>query len=253
MFEKFTDRARKVIQLANQEAQRLNHTHISTEHVLIGLCKEGSGVAANVLRNLDVDLKKLREETERLVPPKKDPVFMGKLPQTEHVKQSIQYALEESRNLNHNYVGTEHLLLGLLRSEGGANEVLSNLKITAKAVRTGILNLLCTHKKSPEDEKEKSETHLKQMGWGSFISNLPTMTCWHTEYEKTLYGDEVKVTAKFATADTIIKKAKEEERKRIIKLLEERVHDLEKSPAINQAEDNELISMLKDCLKRIKE
>jgi len=84
MYERFTDRARKVMQLANQEAQRFNHEYIGTEHVLLGLIKEGSGVAANVLKNLDIDLRKIRMEVEKLVQSGPDMVTMGKLPQTPH-------------------------------------------------------------------------------------------------------------------------------------------------------------------------
>ena len=112
MFERFTDRARKVMALANQEAQRFNHEYIGTEHILLGLVKEGSGVGANVLKNLDVDLQKVRLEVEKLVKSGPDMVTMGKLPQTPRAKKVIEYAIEEARNLNHNYVGTEHLLLG---------------------------------------------------------------------------------------------------------------------------------------------
>src|SRR5499427_754326 len=82
MYERFTDRARKVMQLANQEAQRFNHEYIGTEHILLGLVKEGSGVAANVLKNLDIDLRKIRLEVEKIVQAGPDMVTMGKLPQT---------------------------------------------------------------------------------------------------------------------------------------------------------------------------
>src|ERR1044072_3304781 len=119
MYERFTDRARKVMQLANQEAQRFNHEYIGTEHVLLGLIKEGSGVAANVLKNLDVDLRKIRLEVEKLVQSGPDMVTMGKLPQTPRAKKVIEYSMEEARNLGHNYVGTEHILLGLLREQEG--------------------------------------------------------------------------------------------------------------------------------------
>ena len=105
MYERFTDRARKVMQLANQEAQRFNHEYIGTEHILLGLVKEGSGVAANVLKNLDVDLRKIRIEVEKIVQTGPDMVTMGKLPQTPRAKKVIEYAMDEARNLNHNYVG----------------------------------------------------------------------------------------------------------------------------------------------------
>ena len=143
MFERFTDRARKVMALANQEAQRFNHEYIGTEHILLGLVKEGSGVGATVLKNLDVDIKKLRLEVEKLVKSGPDMVTMGKLPQTPRAKKVIEYAIEEARALNHNYVGTEHILLGLLReSEGIAAQVLMNLGLKLEDVRQEVLNLL---------------------------------------------------------------------------------------------------------------
>jgi ATP-dependent Clp protease ATP-binding subunit ClpC len=143
MFERFTDRARKVMALANQEAQRFNHEYIGTEHILLGLVKEGSGVGATVLKNLDVDIKKLRLEVEKLVKSGPDMVTMGKLPHTPRAKKVIEYAIEEARSLNHNYVGTEHLLLGLLReTEGIAAQVMMNLGLRLEDVRQEVLNLL---------------------------------------------------------------------------------------------------------------
>ena len=143
MYERFTDRARKVMQLANQEAQRFNHEYIGTEHILLGLVKEGSGVAANVLKNLDVDLRKIRLEVEKLVQSGPEMVTMGKLPQTPRAKKVIEYSMEEARNLNHNYVGTEHILLGLLReADGVAAQVLMNLGLKLDDVREEVLNLL---------------------------------------------------------------------------------------------------------------
>ena len=143
MFERFTDRARKVMALANQEAQRFNHEYIGTEHVLLGLVKEGSGVGATVLKNLDVDIKKLRLEVEKQVKSGPDMVTMGKLPQTPRAKKVIEYAIEEARSLNHNYVGTEHILLGILReTEGIAAQVLMSVGLKLEEVRQEVLNLL---------------------------------------------------------------------------------------------------------------
>ena len=133
----------KVMALANQEAQRFNHDYIGTEHILLGLVKEGSGVGANVLKNLGVDLRKVRLEVEKLVKSGPEMVTMGKLPQTPRAKRVIEYAIEEARNLNHNYVGTEHLLLGLLREQDGvAATVLLNLGLKLEDVREEVLNLL---------------------------------------------------------------------------------------------------------------
>src|ERR1700689_890558 len=114
MYERFTDRARKVMQLANQEAQRFNHEYIGTEHILLGLVKEGSGVAANVLKNFDIDLRKIRLEVEKVIQAGDTQSPIGKLPQTIDAKTTIECAINEARDLNHNWVGTEHLLLGLL-------------------------------------------------------------------------------------------------------------------------------------------
>src|ERR1700683_1307042 len=143
MYERFTDRARKVMQLANQEAQRFNHEYIGTEHILLGLVKEGSGVAANVLKNLEIDLRKIRLEVEKIVQSGPDMVTMGRLPQTPRAKNAIMFSIEEARKLNHNYVGTEHLLLGLLREQVGvAAQVLMNLGLNLEDVREEVLNLL---------------------------------------------------------------------------------------------------------------
>src|SRR5438309_1128047 len=164
MYERFTDRARKVMQLANQEAQRFNHEYIGTEHILLGLVKEGSGVAANVLKNLDVDLRKIRLEVEKIVQtgPGPDMVTMGKLPQTPRAKKVIEYSIEEARNLNHNYVGTEHLLLGLLREqEGVAAQVLMNLGLKLEDVREEVLNLLGHNMDSGESTSGSERTPSK--------------------------------------------------------------------------------------------
>ena len=143
MFERFTDRARKVMALANQEAQHFNHEYIGTEHILLGLVKEGAGVGANVLKNLNVDLGKVRHEVEKLVKHEPEIAAVGRLPQTPQAKKAIEYAIEEARKLNHNYVGTEHLLLGLLREQDAvADKVLMNLGLKLEAVREEVLNLL---------------------------------------------------------------------------------------------------------------
>jgi uncharacterized protein (TIGR03067 family) len=143
MNERFTDRAQQVMQLANQEAQRLNHEYIGTEHILLGLVKEGSGVAANVLKKLVIDPRKIYREVEKLVRPGPDRVLMGKLPQTPWAKKVIEYSIEEARSLKHNYVGTEHLLLGLLRlEEGVAAQVFTNLGLKPKDIRKEVFRSL---------------------------------------------------------------------------------------------------------------
>ena len=143
MYERFTDRARKVMVLANHEAQRFYHEYIGTEHVLLGLVKEGNGVAANVLKNLDLNLRNVRLEIEKIMQSGPERVIKGKLPQAPKAKKVIEYAMEEARKLKHKYVGTEHLLLGLLRvEEGVAAQVLMNYGLKVEQVREEVIALL---------------------------------------------------------------------------------------------------------------
>ena len=143
MFDKFTDRARKVIALARQEAERLNNDYIGTEHVLMGLIKEGSGVAANILENLNIDPEKVLFEIEKVVQPGTNMVTMGQLPFTPRTKKMLEYSLEEMRNLGHNYIGTEHLLLGLIReNDSEAAQVMLSMGIELDKVRKEVLKIL---------------------------------------------------------------------------------------------------------------
>lgn len=143
MFERFTDRAKKVMALANQEAQRFKHEYIGPEHVLLGVVKEGAGVGATVLKNLKVDLRMVRIEVEKLITGGPKTATLGKLPQTPHTKKAIEYAIDEARKIGHNFVGTEHLLLGLLRDqEGVAAQVLMNLGLKLEDVRREVLTQL---------------------------------------------------------------------------------------------------------------
>lgn len=145
MFDKFTNRAKQVIKLAKKEAQRLNHNYLGTEHVLLGLLKLGQGVAVNVLRNLNIDFETVRGEVEKLVGYGPEIQVYGDPALTGKVKKVFEYANEEAANLNHNYVGTEHLLLGLLRqTDGVAAQVLENLNVNLKEVRKEVLKELET-------------------------------------------------------------------------------------------------------------
>ncbi|HVQ23989.1 MAG TPA: Clp protease N-terminal domain-containing protein, partial [Planctomycetota bacterium] len=154
MFDRFTDRARKVMNLAKSEAQRLNHEYIGTEHILLGLVQEGSGVAANVLRNMGIDLKRIRAEIEKLVKGSSTMVPMGNLPFTPRAKKVLELSLEEASQLGHNYIGTEHLLLGLIKeSEGIAARVLTNLGVKLEDVREEVLEFLG----APQGEQEGEE------------------------------------------------------------------------------------------------
>lgn len=145
MFDKFTNRAKQVIKLAKKEAQRLNHNYLGTEHVLLGLLKLGQGVAVNVLRNLNIDFETVRAEVEKVVGFGPEIQVYGDPALTGKVKKVFEYANEEASNLNHNYVGTEHLLLGLLRqTDGVAAQVLENLNVNLNEVRKEVLKELET-------------------------------------------------------------------------------------------------------------
>src|SRR5579862_598647 len=144
MFEKITERARKVMSLARQEAQRLNSEFIGTEHILLGIIQEGGGVAAKVLKNLTVDLKRIRQEIEKLITPSTSPtVTLGQLPFSPRAKRVIELAGEAASQLGHDVIGTEHLLLGLLKeNEGIAAQVLTNLGLKLDEVRDMVLEVL---------------------------------------------------------------------------------------------------------------
>src|SRR3990172_1711253 len=143
MFDKFTNRAKQVIKLAKKEAQRLNHNYLGTEHILLGLLKLGQGVAVNVLRKMNIDFGTVRSEVEKLVGFGPEIQVYGDPALTGKVKKVFEYANEEAANLNHNYVGTEHLLLALLRqTDGVAAQILENLGVNLKDVRREVLKEL---------------------------------------------------------------------------------------------------------------
>ncbi|MGR3318876.1 MAG: ATP-dependent Clp protease ATP-binding subunit [Candidatus Anammoxibacter sp.] len=176
MFDRFTDRARKVMALAREEARRFNHEYIGTEHILLGLVKEGSGVAANVLQNLDVELQKVRLEVENIVQTGSDLISVGQLPFTPRVKKALEFSMEEARALGHNYIGTEHLLLGLIREqEGVAAQVLLNLGLKLESVREEIIGLLGqepTNSTSQEKGTKKGRPTSKTPALDSFGIDL---------------------------------------------------------------------------------
>ena len=143
MFNRFTERARKVVILAKEEARRFNHDYIGTEHILLGLIREGEGVAATVLQKLGLSLENIRLEIEKLVQPGPATQIIGDIPFTPRAKKALELAAEEARSLGHNYIGTEHLLLGLIREgEGIASQVLLNLGLDLNSVRNEVMELL---------------------------------------------------------------------------------------------------------------
>ncbi|MBI1991793.1 MAG: ATP-dependent Clp protease ATP-binding subunit, partial [Candidatus Omnitrophica bacterium] len=150
MFNKFTERARKVILLAKEEAKRFNHDYIGTEHILLGLIREGEGVAAAVLQKLGLSPEKIRLEVEKLVQSGPSTMVSGDIPFTPKAKKVIELAMEEARSLGHNYIGTEHLLLGLIREgEGVASQVLMNLGLDLNRVRNEVITLLGSSSPTP--------------------------------------------------------------------------------------------------------
>ncbi|MFH1854439.1 MAG: ATP-dependent Clp protease ATP-binding subunit [Candidatus Omnitrophota bacterium] len=143
MFNRFTERARKVILLAKEEAKRFNHDYIGTEHILLGLIREGEGVAAVVLQKIGLSLQQIRLEIEKIVKPGPSTVVSGDIPFTPKAKKAIELSGEEARALGHNYIGTEHILLGLIKEgEGMASQVLLNLGLDLDKVRREIAELL---------------------------------------------------------------------------------------------------------------
>src|SRR3954464_7566849 len=141
-FDKFTERARRVLTLAQEEAQRFNHNYIGTEHLLLGLVREGDGVAARVLSNLGVELNRVRSAVEFIIG-RGDHMIVGEIGLTPRSKKVIELAVDEARRLGHHYIGTEHLLLGLVREgEGIASAVLEKLGVRLEKVRTQTVNVL---------------------------------------------------------------------------------------------------------------
>lgn len=160
MYEIFTDEARKVMASANQEAHRLNHEYIGTEHILLSLLKAPGGLAAAVLENLNVDLRKLRLDLERIILRGPQTIPIGRAPQTPRAKSVIEYALQEWRALKAEHAGTEHLLLGLLcEHEGAASHVLKDAGLTVEGVREEIAVLMRLRKRgSPAPNRPDVES-----------------------------------------------------------------------------------------------
>jgi ATP-dependent Clp protease ATP-binding subunit ClpA len=169
-FDKFTERARKVLSLAQEEAQRFQHNYIGTEHLLLGLVAEGEGVAAKVLANMGVDLSKVRDAVEFIIG-RGDRTVHGEIGLTPRAKKVIEFAVDEARRLNHHYIGTEHLLLGLVREgEGIAAGVLASLGVNLEKVRTSTIQVL---RQSSSTIIEPDETVEHGQASGTISSTRP--------------------------------------------------------------------------------
>ena len=205
MSNRFTERAQRVILIAQEEAKRLNHDYVGTEHILLGLIALGEGVAAQVLANLGVDLRRVRSEIEKIVGTGDNVMLLGEIPFTPRAKKVLEYAVEEAQHMGHSYVGTEHLLLGLIREEEGvAARVLENLGLRLDVVREEVLNLL----------GEGQTPHVGQQGaaqQGGGGSGSPTRTKSKTP---TLdeFGRDLTVMAREGKLDPVIGRADEIER-----------------------------------------
>jgi len=157
-FDKFTDRARKVLTLAQEEAQRFNHNYIGTEHLLLGLVREGDGVAAKVLANMGVQLPKVRSAVEFIIG-RGDTMIMGEIGLTPRAKKVIELSVDEARRLNHHYIGTEHLLLGLVREgEGIAAGVLESLGVNLEKVRAQVMQVVSQSASQQAQTKQQTKT-----------------------------------------------------------------------------------------------
>ncbi len=142
MFQRFTDRARRVVVLAQEEASRLDHNYIGTEHILLGLICEGEGVAAEALKSLGIGLDPVRQQVEEIIG-RGEEAPQGHIPFTPRAKKVLELSLRESKQLGHNYIGTEHILLGLIREgDGVAAQVLVKLGADRKRVRQQVIQLL---------------------------------------------------------------------------------------------------------------
>lgn len=166
MYERFTDNAWTAMRLARQQARRLNHDYVGAEHILLALAEHGTGVAVEVLRGLSVDLAAIPIAVRELVRPGLEEVESRKLPLTPCAKRVIEHACGEARNLGHSYVGTEHLLLGMLRErETIAAQVLERLEVDFSAVRNRVADLLDSPDYQRRNEAVRRRTRIATWRW----------------------------------------------------------------------------------------
>src|SRR5690625_4349468 len=165
MFGRFTERAQKVVVLSQEEARRLGHNVVGTEHILLGLAAEGEGVAARALQTIGIGLEKVREEVEQVIG-RGEGMTQGNIGFTPRAKRVLELAFDEARQLGHTYIGTEHILLGLIREgEGVAAQVLNNLGADLDKVRRHVVNLLGgTSSQSAKTSRGRKTPTLDQFG-----------------------------------------------------------------------------------------
>lgn len=163
MSSRFTEKAQRILLIAQEEAKRLNQDYVGTEHLLLGLITLGEGVAAQVLSNLNIDFRKVRANVEKIIGKGDNVMLLGEIPFTPRAKKVLEFACEEAQNLGHSYVGTEHLLLGLLREEEGvAAQVLTEMRLTLDKLRAETHALMGTAPLDmPKPAFEPSHVELK--------------------------------------------------------------------------------------------
>jgi len=206
MSNRFTERAQRVILIAQEEAKRLNHDYVGTEHILLGLIALGEGVAAQVLANLGVDLRRVRAEIEKIVGTGDNVMLLGEIPFTPRAKKVLELAVEEAQNMGHSHVGTEHLLLGLIREEEGvAAQVLENLGVRLDIVREEVISLLGEGQPGPAAPQTPARSS------GGTKSKTPTLD---------EFGRDLTMMAKDNKLDPVIGRADEIER--LIQILSRR-------------------------------
>jgi len=202
MMNNFTPRAQQVLALARKEADRFNHNYVGTEHLLLGLIKLGQGVAVNVLQKMGLDLETVRMEVEKQVGSGPETKMVGNIPYTPRVKKVLALAGKEAKSLNHSYVGTEHILLGLLREgEGVAARVLKNLEVDIERTRNEILKELDPNFTPPEAEQEQGAQEPQSRG-GKEVKT-PALRA---------FGRDLTELAKKGEIDPVIGRASEIER-----------------------------------------
>lgn len=173
-FDKFTERAKRVLSLAQEEAQRFQHNYIGTEHLLLGLVREGEGIAAKVLSSLGVELTRVRTSVEFIIG-RGDRIVLGEIGLTPRAKKVIELAVDEARRLNHHYIGTEHLLLGLIREgDGIAAGVLESLGVNLGKVRTQTLRVLSGEEISTLPTESPS---IPPEALALVVEGTPALTC----------------------------------------------------------------------------
>src|SRR6478752_646241 len=206
----FTPRAQQVLALARKEADRFNHNYVGTEHLLLGLIKLGQGVAVNVLQKMGLDLETVRMEVEKQVGSGPETKMVGNIPYTPRVKKVLALAGKEAKALNHSYVGTEHILLGLLREgEGVAARVLKNLEVDIERTRNEILKELDPNFTPPEGESEQSsEPSGGPAGKGAKDAKTPALRA---------FGRDLTELAKKGEIDPVV--GRESEIERVIQVL----------------------------------